>query len=93
MRRRTSKPLELSNSAIEIGRVVNPMAMAGVIADYIADQTGLQQAERFLSRLDAEFARIPPYQPIAIKAHGRRAKSLFRYGCDFLRRICCDLAL
>ncbi|MBD2429043.1 hypothetical protein [Phormidium sp. FACHB-1136] len=52
----------MSNSAIEIGRVVNPMAMAGVIADYIADQTGLQQAERFLSRLDAEFARIPPYQ-------------------------------
>ena len=33
------------------------------------------------------------HQPIAIKAHGRRAKSLFRYGCDFLRRICCDLAL
>ncbi|MBD2429199.1 hypothetical protein [Phormidium sp. FACHB-1136] len=33
------------------------------------------------------------HQPIAIKAHGRRAKSLFRCGCDFLRRICCDLTL
>ncbi len=33
------------------------------------------------------------HQPIAIKAHGRRAKSLFRCGCDFLRRTCCDLAL
>jgi len=28
------------------------------IADYIAGQTGLQQAERFLSKLDAKFARI-----------------------------------
>ena len=33
------------------------------------------------------------HHPIAIKSHGRRAKSLFRYGCDFLRRTCCDLAL
>lgn len=33
------------------------------------------------------------HHPIAIKSHGRRAKGLFRYGCDFLRRICCDLAL
>lgn len=32
-------------------------------------------------------------QPIALKAHGRRAKSLFRLGCDFLRRTCCDLTL
>lgn len=30
-------------------------------------------------------------QPIPLKSHGRRAKSLFRLGCDFLRRICCDL--
>jgi hypothetical protein len=27
------------------------------------------------------------------KTHQRRAKSLFRYGGDFLRRTCCDLAL
>ncbi|MGG6242186.1 IS4 family transposase, partial [Nodosilinea sp. AN01ver1] len=26
-------------------------------------------------------------------SHGRRAKSLFRLGCDFLRRISCDLTL
>ncbi|KAB1991136.1 transposase, partial [Haemophilus parainfluenzae] len=32
-------------------------------------------------------------QPIPLKAHGRRAKSLFRLGCDFLRRTCCDLSL
>lgn len=32
-------------------------------------------------------------QPIPLKAHGRRAKSLFRYGCDFLRRTFCDLSL
>jgi hypothetical protein len=32
-------------------------------------------------------------QPIPLKAHGRRAKSLFRLGCDFLRRTCCDLTL
>ncbi|MGD1927310.1 MAG: IS4 family transposase [Leptolyngbyaceae cyanobacterium] len=32
-------------------------------------------------------------QPIPLKAHGRRAKSLFRYGCDFLRRTFSDLAL
>jgi toxin ParE1/3/4 len=31
------------------------------IADYIADQTGLQQAERFLSKLDAKFARITQF--------------------------------
>ena len=31
--------------------------------------------------------------PIPLKAHGRRAKSLFRSGCDFLRRTFCDLAL
>jgi hypothetical protein len=36
---------------------------------------------------------ISQHRPIAIKSHGRRAKSLFRYGCDFLRRTCCDLAL
>lgn len=33
------------------------------------------------------------HTPISVKAHGRRGKSLFRYGCDFLRRTCCDLAL
>jgi hypothetical protein len=33
------------------------------------------------------------HHPIPIKAHQRRAKSLFRYGCDFLRYTCCDLAL
>jgi hypothetical protein len=33
------------------------------------------------------------HDPIPIKSHGRRAKSLFRYGCNFLRRTCCDLAL
>lgn len=31
------------------------------IADYIASQTGLQQAERFLSKLDAKFARITQF--------------------------------
>ncbi|MBE9108122.1 hypothetical protein IQ273_01625 [Nodosilinea sp. LEGE 07298] len=31
--------------------------------------------------------------PITLKAHERRAKSLFRHGCDFLRRTFCDLAL
>ncbi|MBW4458751.1 MAG: transposase [Nodosilinea sp. WJT8-NPBG4] len=31
--------------------------------------------------------------PIPLKAHERRAKSLFRYGCDFLRRTFCDLSL
>ncbi|MGD1849932.1 MAG: IS4 family transposase, partial [Cyanophyceae cyanobacterium] len=30
---------------------------------------------------------------IPLKAHGRRAKSLFRSGCDFLRRTFCDLSL
>jgi len=33
------------------------------------------------------------HQPIALKAHGRRAKSLFRCGCDFLQRVFCDLSL
>ncbi len=33
------------------------------------------------------------HHPIPLKTHGRSAKSLFRYGCDFLRRTCCDLAL
>ncbi len=32
-------------------------------------------------------------RPLAIKAHGRRAKSLFRLGCDFLRRTFSDLPL
>ncbi len=32
-------------------------------------------------------------QPIPLKAHGRRAKSLFRYGCDFLRRTFSNFAL
>jgi hypothetical protein len=31
--------------------------------------------------------------PIPLKTHGRRAKSLFRSGCDFLRRTFCDLPL
>jgi toxin ParE1/3/4 len=31
------------------------------IADYIAGQTGLQQAERFLSKLDAKFTRITQF--------------------------------
>ena len=31
--------------------------------------------------------------PIPLKAHGRRAKGLFRSGCDFLRRTFCDLSL
>ncbi|WP_008313234.1 type II toxin-antitoxin system RelE/ParE family toxin [Leptolyngbya sp. PCC 6406] len=31
------------------------------IADYISGQTGLQQAERFLSKLDAKFARITQF--------------------------------
>jgi toxin ParE1/3/4 len=31
------------------------------IADYIAGQTGLQQAERFLSKLDVKFARITQF--------------------------------
>ena len=33
------------------------------------------------------------HNPIAIKAHGRRAKSLFRYGCDFLQRAFSDFSL
>jgi hypothetical protein len=33
------------------------------------------------------------HHPILLKTHGRRAKSLFRYGCDFRRRMCCDLTL
>ena len=32
-------------------------------------------------------------RPIPLKVHGRRAKSLFRYGCDFLRRTFSDLSL
>lgn len=31
------------------------------IADYTAGQTGLQQAESFLSKLDAKFARITQF--------------------------------
>jgi hypothetical protein len=31
--------------------------------------------------------------PILLNTHERRAKSLFRYGCDFLRRTFCDLSL
>ena len=31
------------------------------IADYIAGQAGLEQAERFLSKLDAKFARITQF--------------------------------
>lgn len=31
------------------------------IADYIASQTRLEQAERFLSKLDAQFARITQF--------------------------------
>lgn len=31
------------------------------IADYIASQTELEQAERFLSKLDAKFARITQF--------------------------------
>jgi toxin ParE1/3/4 len=31
------------------------------IADYIASQTGLEQAEHFLSKLDAKFARITQF--------------------------------
>ena len=31
------------------------------IADYMAGQTGLEQAERFLSKLDAKFARITQF--------------------------------
>lgn len=31
------------------------------IADYMASQTGLQQAERFLSKLDAKFTRITQF--------------------------------
>ena len=33
------------------------------------------------------------HDPIPCKSYGRRAKRLFRYGCDFLRHTCCDLAL
>lgn len=32
-------------------------------------------------------------RPISLKSHGRRAKSLFRSGCDFLRRTFSDFAL
>jgi hypothetical protein len=30
-------------------------------------------------------------QPLKVKKHGRRCKSLFRHGLDYLRRILCDL--
>jgi hypothetical protein len=32
-------------------------------------------------------------KPIPLKAHGRKAKSFFRYGCDFLRRTFVDFSL
>jgi hypothetical protein len=32
-------------------------------------------------------------QPIPLKAHEHRAKSLLRHGCDFLRCTFCDLSL
>ena len=31
------------------------------------------------------------HKPLAVKKHGRKYKSLFRHGLDFLRRILCDL--
>src|SRR5215208_936572 len=31
------------------------------------------------------------HQPLRVKKHGRRWKSLFRHGLDYLRRILCDL--
>lgn len=31
------------------------------------------------------------HQPLGVKKHGRRYKSLFRHGLDYLRRILCDL--
>ena len=31
------------------------------------------------------------HKPLAVKKHGRKWKSLFRHGLDFLRRILCDL--
>jgi Transposase DDE domain len=31
------------------------------------------------------------HKPLAVKKHGRRCKSLFRHGLDYLRRILCDL--
>ena len=33
------------------------------------------------------------HQPIKIKKHGRKAKSIFRYGLDYLRSILTDLDL
>ena len=33
------------------------------------------------------------HQPIKIKKHGRKAKSIFRYGLDYLRSIVTDLDL
>ena len=32
-------------------------------------------------------------RPIPLKTHGRKAKSFFRYGCDFLRRTFVDFSL
>jgi hypothetical protein len=67
------------------------------------ESTHFRYAERLsklIARLALAFcwARLTglwQYQqhPIPLKAHERPAKSLFRYGCDFLRRTFCDLAL
>ena len=31
------------------------------------------------------------HKPLKVKKHGRKCKSLFRHGLDYLRRILCDL--
>ena len=36
---------------------------------------------------------VSHYQPIKVKKHGRLAKSIFRYGLDYLRSILTDLDL
>ena len=72
--------------------------------DYYAltlEDTHLQESER-LSRLFALLTIalcwayrtgqwLSEQKPIQIKKHGRKAKSIFRYGFDYLRRILFNL--
>jgi hypothetical protein len=36
-------------------------------------------------------AWLTRHKPLKVKKHGRRCKSLFRHGLDYLRRILCNL--
>ena len=69
---------------------------------FCLEQTRLREAER-LKKMVALLALafcwahkvgewVSQAKPIAFKQHGRKAKSIFRYGLDHLRRILCNLA-